>query len=109
TQHLGRLFQDLLDVSKAEDGRLANDPIVVDIIPYVHDIIQGLQEKATSKGLKLTYKPLPDDGVRHVTPAYDVNLDNDHIREVVNNLTENAIKYTPAGEVIVDVTGTDDK
>jgi len=109
TQHLGRLFQDLLDVSKAEDGRLANDPKVVDIIPYVHDIVQGLQEKATGKGLKLIYKPLPDDGVRHMTPAYNVNLDNDHIREVVNNLTENAIKYTPAGEVIVDVTGTDDK
>jgi hypothetical protein len=64
---------------------------------------------ATTKGLKLVYKPLPDDGVHHVAPAYDVNLDNDHIREVINNLTENAIKYTPAGEVVVDVTGTDDK
>lgn len=109
TQHLGRLFQDLLDVSKAEDGRLANDPKVVDVIAFTHDIVQGLQEKATDKGLKLTYKPLPDDGTRHVAPAYNVNLDNDHIREVVNNLTENAIKYTPAGEVIVDVTGTEDK
>ncbi|CAN5391312.1 hypothetical protein BH10PAT4_BH10PAT4_1390 [soil metagenome] len=109
TQHLGRLFQDLLDVSKAEDGRLANMPKVVDIIPYVHDILQGLQQKATDKGLKLTYKPLPDDGERHVAPVYTVNLDNDHIREVVNNLTENAIKYTPSGEVIVDVSGTDEK
>lgn len=109
TQHLGRLFQDLLDVSKAEDGRMSNIPKVVDIIPYVHDILQGLQQKATDKGLKLTYKPLPDDGERHVAPVYTVNLDNDHIREVVNNLTENAIKYTPAGEVIVDVNGTDDK
>jgi PAS domain S-box-containing protein len=109
TQHLGRLFQDLLDVSKAEDGRLSNIPKVVDIIPYAHDVVQGLQQKATDKGLKLTYKPLPDDGERHVAPVYNVNLDNDHIREVVNNLTENAIKYTPKGEVIVDVNGTDEK
>jgi PAS domain S-box-containing protein len=109
TKHLGRLFQDLLDVSKAEDGRLANNPKVVDVISYVHDILQGLQQKATDKGLKLIYKPLPDDGVKHVAPVYNVNLDNDHIREVVNNLTENAIKYTPAGQVIVDVTGTEDK
>ncbi|MDB5167511.1 MAG: putative sensor protein [Candidatus Saccharibacteria bacterium] len=109
TQHLGRLFQDLLDVSKAEDGRLMNMPKVMDVIPFVHDVLQGLQQKATDKGLRLIYKPLPDDGTKHVTPVYTANIDNDHLREVVNNLTENAIKYTPKGEVIVDVTGTDDK
>jgi PAS domain S-box-containing protein len=108
-QHLGRLFQDLLDVSKAQDGRLSNIPKVVDIMAYTHDILQGLQEKATEKGLRLTFKPNPDDGGKHVVPVYHVNLDNDHIREVINNLTENAIKYTPAGEVIVDITGTEDK
>jgi len=108
-QHLGRLFQDLLDVSKATDGRLSNNPKVVDIMTYTHDILQGLQQKATDKGLRLIFKPNPDDGGRHVVPVYNVNLDNDHIREVINNLTENAIKYTPSGEIVVDVTGTDDK
>jgi PAS domain S-box-containing protein len=108
-QHLGRLFQDLLDVSKAEDGRLSNNPKVIDIMAYTHDILQGLQQKATDKGLTLTFKPNPDDGTRHMTPVYNVNLDNDHIREVINNLTENAIKYTLTGEVVVDVTGNDDK
>lgn len=108
-QHLGSLFQDLLDVSKAEDGRLANNPRVVDIMTYTHDILQGLQPKATDKGLRLIFKPNPDDGSKHVTPVYHVNLDNDHIREIIDNLTENAIKYTPQGDVIVDVNGTDDR
>ncbi len=108
-QHLGRLFQDLLDVSKAEDGRLSNNPKVVDVMAYTHDILQGLGQKATDKGLQLIFKPAPDDEERHISPVYNVNLDNDHIREVINNLTENAIKYTPQGEVIVDVTGSDDK
>ncbi len=108
-QHLGRLFQDLLDVSKADDRRLANNPKVIDMVAFTHDIVQGFQQKAADKGLSLTFKPNPDDGARHVAPVYNVNLDNDHIREIIDNLTENAIKYTPTGNVIVDVTGTEDK
>lgn len=106
-QHLGRLFQDLLDVSKATDGRLSNIPKVIDLTIFVHDIVLGLQQKANDKGLRLTYVPVPGDGGKRIAPVYNVNLDNDHIREIVNNLVENAIKYTPKGEVIVDVTGDD--
>jgi len=108
-QHLGRLFQDLLDVSKAEDGRLANTPKVVDIVDFVHDIVQGLAPKAQEKGLRITYTPMPDEsGQKQVAPIYFVNLDNDHIREITDNLIENAIKYTPAGQIVVDVTANDD-
>jgi len=45
---------------------------------------------------------------RHIAPVYSVNLDNDHIREIMNNLIENAIKYTPMGEVVVDINGDDE-
>lgn len=107
-KHLGRLFQDLLDVSKSEDGRLTNNPKVVDIMAFTREIIGGLEEKAHEKGLRLIFKPNPKDGEKHVVPVYNVNLDNDHIREVIDNLTENAIKYTLQGEVIVDVTGNED-
>ncbi len=112
-QHLGNLFQDLLDVSKADDMRLSNNPKVIDLTQFVHDIVIGLDAKATAKGLQLVYVPIPKDagegGVKHIAPVYYVNLDNDHIREIVDNLVENAIKYTPAGQVTVDVNGTDDK
>ena len=109
-EHLGHLFQDLLDVSRADDGRLSNKPKVVDIVTFVHSIIQGLEQKANDKGLRLVYKPMPDDTKeRHLAPVYYVNLDNDHIREIVNNLIENAIKYTLTGEVVVDVSGDDDQ
>lgn len=109
-EHLGRLFQDLLDVSKAEDGRLANNPKVVDVVAFIHDIVQGLEPKAKEKGLRVLFKPQPDDsedrsGERRLNPVFYVNVDNDHLREVVANLVENAIKYTPEGEVVIDVTG----
>lgn len=109
-QHLGRLFQDLLDVSKAEDGRLGNNPKVVDVVSFTHDIVESLQPKAKEKGLRMLFKPQPDDsddraGERRLNPVYYANVDNDHLREVLANLIENAIKYTPKGDVIVDIGG----
>ena len=108
-QHLGRLFQDLLDVSKSEDGRMTNIAKVIDIVPFTQTIVQGLTQKAADKGLRLVFVPTDSSAQRKIMPVYFVNLDNDHIREVLDNLIENAIKYTPKGDVVVDVTGTEDK
>ncbi len=114
-QHLGRLFQDLLDVSKADDGRLSNNPRVVDVVAFVHDIVQGQIPRATEKGLHINYKPMPEGDTpdryeatgRVLSPVYYVKVDNDHLRETVGNLVENAIKYTPQGGIEIDVTGDD--
>ena len=115
-QHLGRLFQDLLDVSRADDGRLSYKPRVVDVVQFFHDIIVGLLPKATEKHIVINYKPMPDlydmsgqsYGERTLSPILYANVDNDHLREVLANLTENAIKYTLAGTVTIDVTGTNE-
>lgn len=113
-QHLGRLFQDLLDVSKADDGRMQNNPKVIDIVEFVSDVVEGLRPKADSKGLRLTYKPKPDASATverselRVNPIFYADIDPDHFREVSDNLVENAIKYTLSGDVIVDVTGDND-
>jgi PAS domain S-box-containing protein len=109
-QHLGRLFQDLLDVTKAEDGRLASNPKVVDVVAFAHDIVQGLKPQADAKGLRILFKPQPDDtdkstSERRLNPVFYTNVDNDHLREVIGNLVENGIKYTPHGDVVIDVTG----
>lgn len=109
-EHLGRLFQDLLDVSKSEDGRMTNTPRVVDVAPFTQTIVQGLTQKASDKGLSLVFVPSEgtERGIKKILPVYYVNLDNDHIREVLDNLIENAVKYTPNGEVRVDISGTED-
>lgn len=108
-QHLGRLFQDLLDVSKSEDGRMTSVPKVVNMAELTETVALGLQQKAQEKGLRLIYKPKENAGQKKVMPVLFVNQDNDHIREILDNLVENAIKYTPEGQVVVDVQGTDDK
>ncbi len=108
-QHLGRLFQDLLDISKADDGRLKNNPKLINIVTFTKNIVQNFKQKAAEKGLRLIFKPIPDDdNVKHIVPDYSVNLDNDHLHEIIDNLIENAIKYTQKGSIIVDVVGSED-
>ena len=107
-QHLGRLFSDLLDVSKADDSRLKNDPEIVDVVPFIHDIVEGLTPKAVEKNLRVLFKPMPsgdETPTARFSPVFYANVDNDHLREIAQNLVENAIKYTPQGDIVVDVTG----
>ena len=107
-QHLGRLFQDLLDISKSEDGRMTSLPKVADMTKLAENVVQNFMPKANEKGLKLVYSPTINASRQNITPVYLVHLDNDHVREVLDNLIENAIKYTPKGSVTVDVNGNNE-
>lgn len=109
TQHLGQLFQDLLDITKAEDGRLKNEPVVLDAVEFARNIWGGLKQKASEKGLNYIFEP--DDhktGEKTLAPVFFIHADRDHLHEILNNLFENAIKYTPSGKVSVNVTGGND-
>lgn len=113
TQHLGSLFQDLLTVSRAEDNRLTPKPTVIDIVAFVAEVADSLAQKAQAKGLFLYFKPgrtavndQQDRTVtRNVSPIYYAYLDSGHLREAINNLIDNAIKYTRQGSITIDVTG----
>lgn len=107
-QHLGRLFQDLLDVSRAEDGRLKNEPEVVNVNDFTANVFQSLAPKAAEKGLNYTFKPIDSASDQVIQPIYLSFVDPDHLREVLSNLIENAIKYTLQGDVVVDLEGDDD-
>lgn len=106
-QHLGRLFQDLLDISRVEDGRLKNNPKVVDLVTFVGEIVHTFENQAKTKGLVLLFKPNATQGPagHPMNPVYYIDVDNDHLREVVSNLIENAIKYTKKGDVTIDIQG----
>lgn len=108
-QHLGRLFQDLLDISKVEDGRMKNNPKIINVNEFLKDIFDGLATKAYEKQLNYIFMPdIIDEGKeKSLQPIFYANIDPDHFREVVSNLIENAIKYTPSGEVVVNITGDD--
>lgn len=110
-QHLGHLFQDLLDVSKADDGRLKENPSVIDVVDFMRDVVDSLRTKSEEKGLEITYKPdgsKTTSGTTVISPVLYTHVDKEHLREVADNLVDNAIKYTLEGSVFVDVTATDE-
>lgn len=105
-QHLGRLFQDLLDVSKSEDGRLKNEPKLIELVDFVRESTSALELKAQEHNLTLVFQPdVTENSNNSITPIYHVEVDPDHLRETLSNLIENAIKYTKEGSVTVNVTG----
>jgi len=116
TAHLGKLFQDLLTSSKAEDGRLSNHPTVVEMGAFLQQLTDDLKFAAEKKGLSVDFviggadetidATTKDASVQHlVKPLYYVYVDPDRIREVITNLFDNACKYTDAGKVSIGLTG----
>jgi len=111
TQHLGNLFQDLLTSAKAEDGRLVNHPIVVDMGAYLEQLTDSLRFSAQKKGLLLDFilgaaDALHDEHV--IKPLYYTCVDPDRLAEVITNLFDNAVKYTPSGKITVGLTGNEE-
>jgi PAS domain S-box-containing protein len=116
TQHLGKLFQDLLTSSKAEDGRLSNHPAVVEMGAFMQQISDDLKFAAEKKGLLAEFviggaddtidATTKDASEQHlVKPLYYVYVDPDRMREVITNLFDNACKYTDSGKISLGLTG----
>ncbi len=89
TAHLVRLVDDLLDVSRVTSGKIALERGPVDLGELVARSLQVAQTSAFASGLTLAL----------ARPAQPVIVDGDAVRleQIVANLVQNAIKYTPAG------------
>ncbi len=106
TQHLGDLFQDLLTVSKSDDGRLVSNPQLVDVNEFLAAAVDQNTVEAEKKQLKLTADTEAPNG-KSVKPLLYINADPDRLSEVISNLLENAIKYTTKGVITVGATVTE--
>lgn len=110
TQHLAQLFQDLLTSSKAEDGRIASYPTVVELGEVLEQIADGGRFNAQKKGLELKYQVSSNKeitGGTIVRPLFYIYADPNRVREVLQNIVDNAIKYTLQGSVTISLTGNE--
>lgn len=111
SQHLGHLFKDLLDVTKLDDGRLRVHLVPVEIVSVVREIANAREKDMLPKHLRYSFGTTGavNNGTQ-LDPLVYAAVDLDFLREILDNLIENAIKYTPdGGEIWVNARGDGDK
>jgi signal transduction histidine kinase len=114
TEHLGRLFQDLLVSAKAEDGRLVSHPAVMEMGDFLEQLTDDLKLITSKRGLGLEYVTGTGENITStdkshaVRPLYYVYADPDRLREIITNLFDNAVKYTSNGKITIGLTGNKD-
>ncbi|MBW2076004.1 MAG: response regulator [Deltaproteobacteria bacterium] len=92
-KHLLNLINDILDISRIESGRMELDLKPVNVKELIRETVSALDPLLQKKGLEL--KTAFDEGL----PS--VHADPDRVRQVVTNLVDNAIKFTPKGHIAV--------
>ncbi len=100
SKRLVRLVNMFLNVTRIEAGRFTLNFTTLNFADVVNSEIAELLPTANQKGIKLS---LDETSVKDIP----VMVDTDKIRDVVLNLIDNAIKYTPAGSVTVKVSQED--
>jgi len=88
------LLNDILDLSKIEAGKLELEEREFDIYELIDEAVRTLAIPAQEKGLEL---------VNYIDPVVPLKVIGDPVRikQVLNNLIGNAIKFTHKGEIIV--------
>lgn len=89
TDRLSRLVADIMDLSKIDAREISLDLRALDLTGLISQVVEQLLPRAEAAGLKLS-ADLPATLPR-------VLCDPDRIQQVLLNLLDNAIKYTPAG------------
>jgi hypothetical protein len=84
-----RLINDLLDVSRIISGKLRLCTHTLDLIPLVEDTINSVRPAAEARGIVIETFLDPAAGL--------VSGDYDRLQQVLWNLLQNAIKFTPSG------------
>jgi PAS domain S-box-containing protein len=87
--HLLSLINEVLDLARIESGQIELERTDVDLAPLCESTLAFVRQLAEKKGITLTFE------MRSQLPP--VHADERRIRQVLINLLNNAVKFTPAG------------
>jgi signal transduction histidine kinase len=102
SQNLAKIVEDLLNVSKIEQGGMKFEMENFNLTEIAGDMAKDLSITAEKRGLKMNFES-------DTAEQCMVNGDKEKIRQVVLNLIDNSIKYTKEGTIDVSVRRTGDK
>lgn len=91
-EHLSSLVDGLLDISQVEKGMLRLKLDVIELVPFLEQIVSIVRPSAAAKGLAFEY-------VTEGRLPHFVRTDPSRMRQVLINLLANAIKFTDRGSV----------
>ncbi|MHC8344632.1 sensor histidine kinase [Pseudomonas sp. RT6P73] len=96
-QHLSRIVEDLLDVSRVSGGRLQLNRADIDIIQIISAAVEACRPMMVAKNLQFS--------TRFPHETLVMNGDPVRLTQILHNLLSNAVKYTPnKGNVKLSVT-----
>ncbi|MDB9315671.1 ATP-binding protein [Spirulina sp. CS-785/01] len=98
-EHLLKLINEVLDMSKIEAGHVQLNPHCFDLLHLLHSLEDMFRLRATDKQIQLTVTATAQ-------VPQTINADEGKLRQVLMNLLSNAIKFTPQGVVTLSVTAS---
>jgi len=87
-ERLGRLIDDLLQLSNIETGKVVLVPVKLELHGVAAGAAAIFEREAARKGIAL---------LNHVPPDLQVHADRDRLSQILLNLVDNAVKFTPEG------------
>ncbi len=100
--HLLQLIDDILDIAKAESGKITLRPGCVNLNELIRKTVALLYDAAEEKNIKLDCVIAPE------FHRKDIEADGLRLKQVLMNLLSNAIKFTPSGGSICIEARNDD-
>lgn len=101
SERINSLVDDLMTISKIELGIVRVDKTMVDIEDVFRNVTEVFKNKAAQKNLSLEMSNRP--GFK------EINADKDRLIQILNNLVENAIKFTETGGVTFGIEKEDEQ